>query len=257
MSGRHAVSRRFAWLERLLLIVGVVCLGYYAHQTIEARNFQREQAATFEASLSDAASGVPAAAGSGMAREARAAIATNEGSEGPSPGASGPSSSPAVAGAPRRALPADEQVKVSRTAVVTDPRSDVMALLEIPRLKVSSAIVSGDDAEVLDVAIGHLADTPKPWEAGNSALAAHRDGLFRPLRNIRVGDELRVRSQRGDFVYRVRETKVVAPDDLSVLAETDTPSLTLITCYPFNFIGSAPKRFIVHADRIDPARIPQ
>jgi sortase A len=128
-----------------------------------------------------------------------------------------------------------------------------LALLEIPRLKVSNVVMSGDDPEVLDVAIGHLPDTPKPWELGNSALAAHRDGLFRPLRRIRLGDEIRVRTAHGDFTYRVRDTKIVAPDDLSVLAPTETPTLTLITCYPFNFVGSAPKRFIVHAERVDTA----
>jgi sortase A len=125
-----------------------------------------------------------------------------------------------------------------------------MAILEIPRLKVSSVILSGDGASVLDKAIGHLPDTPLPWEPGNSALAAHRDGLFRPLRGIRHGDEIRVRSARGEQTYRVRETKIVTPDDLSVLEPASTDMLTLITCYPFNFVGNAPKRFIVHAERI-------
>jgi sortase A len=114
----------------------------------------------------------------------------------------------------------------------------------------ASAILSGDGEDVLDVAIGHLPDTPKPWEPGNSALAAHRDGLFRPLRRIRVGDEIVIRSDQGRQTYRVRQTKIVTPDDLSVLQPTSTQTLTLITCYPFNFVGSAPKRFIVHAERI-------
>ena len=126
----------------------------------------------------------------------------------------------------------------------------MLAILDIPRLNLSTPVLSGDDAVTLDVAVGHLPDTPLPWEVGNSALAAHRDGLFRPLRDIRVGDGVRLRTQRGDFTYRVRETKIVMPDDLSVLAPTDDHTLTLITCYPFNFVGNAPKRFIVHADRV-------
>ena len=126
----------------------------------------------------------------------------------------------------------------------------VLALLDIPRLQISTPVLSGDDAATLDIAVGHLPDTPKPWEPGNSAFAAHRDGLFRPLRNIRVGDEVRLRTLEGDFTYRVRETKIVLPTDLSVLEPDDGPTLTLITCYPFNFVGNAPKRFIVHADRV-------
>jgi sortase A len=110
--------------------------------------------------------------------------------------------------------------------------------------------MSGDDEATLDLAVGHLPDTPRPWEPGNSAMAAHRDGLFRPLRRIKVGDELRVRTRHGDFTYRVRETKIVMPDDLSVLEPTANATVTLITCYPFDFIGHAPKRFIVHADRV-------
>jgi sortase A len=126
----------------------------------------------------------------------------------------------------------------------------VLALLEVPRLNISAPVLSGEDAATLDIAVGHLRDTPLPWEAGNSAMAAHRDGLFRPLRHIRVGDAVRVRTEHGEFAYRVRETRIVMPDDLSVLAPTREHTLTLITCYPFNFVGNAPKRFIVHADRL-------
>ena len=130
----------------------------------------------------------------------------------------------------------------------------MIALVEIPRLGVSSPVLSGDGSEALDVAVGHLPDTPAPWEGGNSAFAAHRDGLFRPLKDIRVGDDVRVRSAHGDFVYRVRQTKIVMPDDLSVLAPTTRDTLTLITCYPFYFVGHAPKRFIVQAERVDVPR---
>jgi sortase A len=129
----------------------------------------------------------------------------------------------------------------------------VVALLDIPRLHISTPVLSGDDAATLDLAAGHLPDTPKPWEPGNSAFAAHRDGLFRPLRNVRVGDEVRVTTLAGEFTYRVRETRIVWPTDLSVLEPTVGSTLTLITCYPFNFVGNAPKRFVVHADRVDAA----
>lgn len=130
----------------------------------------------------------------------------------------------------------------------------VVAVLEIPRLDVSAVVMSGEGSDVLDVAVGHLPDTPAPWKSGNSVFAAHRDGLFRPLKDIRRGDELRVRSPHGNFAYRVRETKIVKPANLSVIAQTPTDTLTLITCYPFNYVGTAPKRFVVHAERAQPLR---
>jgi LPXTG-site transpeptidase (sortase) family protein len=126
----------------------------------------------------------------------------------------------------------------------------LIGMLQIPRLAVSTPIVAGDDRATLEIAAGHLTDTPRPWELGNSAIAAHRDGLFRPLQHIRIGDQVIVRTTRGDLEYRVRDTKIVEPDDLSVLAPADAHTLTLITCYPFGYIGNAPKRFIVHADRV-------
>jgi sortase A len=129
--------------------------------------------------------------------------------------------------------------------------TSLVGLLEIPRLGVSTPVVEGDDTVALRGAAGHLPDTPRPGEAGNSAIAAHRDGIFRPLRQIRVGDELRVQTPRGEFQYRVKDTRIVLPADLSVLRQTRAQTLTLITCYPFNDIGAAPKRFIVHAERID------
>lgn len=124
------------------------------------------------------------------------------------------------------------------------------ALLEIPRLKISTPVLAGDDEETLDLGVGHLPDTPRPWESGNSAFAAHRDGVFRPLKDIRIGDEVHVRSPEGVFTYRVKETKVVKPDDLSVLDRSETDTLTLITCYPFSYVGHAPRRFIVRAEKL-------
>ena len=121
--------------------------------------------------------------------------------------------------------------------------------LEIPRLRLSAMIAQGDDDATLKVAIGHLPDTPLPWHEGNSALAGHRDTFFRPLQDIRVGDELRISTRHGDFRYQVRKTMVVGPNDVWILDPTDRPTLTLITCYPFSYVGKAPRRFIVRAER--------
>lgn len=138
-------------------------------------------------------------------------------------------------------------------APVSLPVGEPIGTLEIARVGLSGIVVEGDDDSVLDRAIGHLPDTPLPWHTGNSALAAHRDALFRPLRGVRLGDLLRLKTPHGDFNYVVRETMIVEPGDLWVLDPTPVSMLTLISCYPFNFVGNAPKRFIVRAERMPSA----
>jgi sortase A len=130
-------------------------------------------------------------------------------------------------------------------------RGEPIGWLEIPRIGVSGVVVHGDGETALNVGIAHLPETPLPWGAGNSALAAHRDTFFRPLRHVRPADVLRLTTPHGQFEYRVRETFVVDPEDVWVLGPTLAPTLTLITCYPFNYLGSAPQRFIVRAERVD------
>ena len=130
------------------------------------------------------------------------------------------------------------------------PLGEPIGTLKVPRLGLSAVVAEGDDKPVLDDAAGHLPDTALPWNDGNTAVAAHRDGLFRPLKGIKIGDTLRFETVHGDFEYRVTETYIVEPDDIWVLNPTLEPTLTLISCYPFNFIGNAPKRFIVKAERL-------
>jgi len=108
----------------------------------------------------------------------------------------------------------------------------------------------GDDDATLMKAVGHLPGTPLPWNGGNTALAGHRDTFFRPLERVNIGDDIHLDTPHGRFHYRVRRTLVVEPEDLSVLHPSTNATLTLITCYPFRYIGPAPKRFIVQADRI-------
>jgi sortase A len=122
--------------------------------------------------------------------------------------------------------------------------------LEIPRLGLSAVVAEGDDETTLKVAVGHLPDTPLPWHEGNSALAGHRDSFFRPLRRIEVGDDIHLATRQGTLRYRVTRHTVVEPDELWVLQPLPTAALTLITCYPFDYVGPAPRRFIVHAERI-------
>ena len=125
----------------------------------------------------------------------------------------------------------------------------LVGMLDVPRLKLSTPVIQGDDDDTLKRAVGHLPDTPLPWETGNSAIAGHRDGLFRPLKDVKVGDEIRFRSTRDEFRYKVTKTSIVQPDDVSVLEARSRHTLTLITCYPFYYVGSAPKRFVVFAER--------
>lgn len=127
---------------------------------------------------------------------------------------------------------------------------DLIGMLEIPRLRMCDPIVEGDGDRALARGIGHLPDTPLPWEPGNTAVAGHRDTVFRPLARIRVGDFIAINTEGQRYQYTVRDTRIVEPNDLSVLQDGPVPSLTLITCHPFRFIGPAPKRFIVRAERV-------
>jgi sortase A len=128
---------------------------------------------------------------------------------------------------------------------------EIIGRVDIPRLRLSAAVAEGDDEKTLRKAVGHLPDTPLPWQRqGNVGLAAHRDGLFKPLEKIRTNDEVRVVTSRGEYHYRVTKTQVVDPDDVWVLAPTPTPTMTLITCFPFSFVGNAPRRFIVQAELV-------
>jgi sortase A len=139
-------------------------------------------------------------------------------------------------------------------APITVRAGGLVGMLDVPRLKLTTPVIEGDDDTTLKRAVGHLPDTPLPWEGGNTAFAGHRDGLFRPLKDIQIGDEIHFRTSRDEFRYRVTGTSIVAPDDVSVLEKRSQPSLTLITCYPFYYVGNAPKRFIIHASRQDASR---
>jgi sortase A len=129
-------------------------------------------------------------------------------------------------------------------------RGALIGSLKIPRLKLSAMVVEGDDDKTLKRGVGHLPDTPLPWEKGNAAFAGHRDTFLRAMRDISAGDEIRLTTPHGDFSYRVREIAIVMPDNISGLSRTDDSTLTLITCYPFSYVGNAPKRFVVRAARV-------
>jgi sortase A len=121
--------------------------------------------------------------------------------------------------------------------------------IEIPRLGVSVIVMEGVDKITLRRAVGHIPSTALPGRPGNVGLAGHRDTYFRPLRNIQQGDVVTLTTLAGEYRYRVVSTKVVDPREVSVLNSDGNEILTLVTCYPFYFVGSAPSRFIVRAER--------
>jgi len=124
-----------------------------------------------------------------------------------------------------------------------------LAVLRIPRSGVEVPVLEGTDEWTLNRGVGHIADTAKPGTQGNSGIAGHRDGFFRGLKDIRAGDVLEIETLSRVESYRVERTWIVEPEDVSVLDPTAAPSVTLVTCYPFYFVGSAPQRFIVRAGR--------
>lgn len=132
----------------------------------------------------------------------------------------------------------------------TVPPGFVIGRVEIPRIGLSAVVVQGDSERILRRSIGHIPGTALPGQSGNMVIAGHRDSFFRPLRGIHPGDRIMLKTPRGSYDYEVESTSVVAPQDLSVLQDSRQRQLTLITCYPFSWIGSAPNRFIVRARQI-------
>ena len=194
---------RFVWLNRALIILGVICLVFYSAATVSTWRYQRDAKAAVSEMLANPAG------------------------------------------------PADRTAPAAPRVLKT---GDLIGRVDIPRINLSAAIAEGDDDKTLGKAVGHLPDTPLPWHRrGNVAFAAHRDGLFRKLEHVRIGDVVHVVTIRGEFHYRVTKTQIVEPSDLSVLKPTKTPTVTLITCYPFSFVGNAPRRFVVQAEMADVA----
>jgi sortase A len=194
------------WLERMLFVVALSCLGSYGYAVIEAQLYQSFENRELDAIL--------------------------------------------------RSAPA--RADASLTSTVPQHREpsagSTIGRIEIPRLGVSSIVSAGTDARTLRLAVGHIRGTALPGERGNVGLAGHRDTFFRRLRNIRRDDAIRVVTPSGTFTYRVEGTTIVEPSDVWVVGPTREASLTLVTCYPFTYIGSAPQRFIVRASLERPAR---
>lgn len=127
------------------------------------------------------------------------------------------------------------------------PSNSPLAVLSIPKIQLQVPVLEGTDDLTLNHAVGRIAGTAQPGEQGNIGIAGHRDGFFRGLKGVVVGDAIELKTRTGTDSYVVDEIKIVTPNNVDVLLPRSRPSLTLVTCYPFYFIGSAPKRYIVTA----------
>jgi sortase A len=122
--------------------------------------------------------------------------------------------------------------------------------IEIPRLLLSAIVVEGIDETTLRRAVGHIPGTALPGQPGNVGLSGHRDTFFRPLKDLRIKDEVQISTLKGNFKYEVESLRVVEPDNVGVLAASAENVLTLVTCYPFYYVGPAPQRWIVRARQV-------
>lgn len=155
--------------------------------------------------------------------------------------------------------PAVERAERSRRAPSRKPlkTGSLVGRLRISRLNLAAVVREGANESTLSRAVGHVPGTALPGSIGNVGLAGHRDTFFRPLAKVRKDDAIDLETDQGTFRYLVTSTEIVSPRDVSVLKASGGKTLTLVTCYPFYYVGSAPKRFIVHAVEAAPNQPPQ
>jgi sortase A len=153
------------------------------------------------------------------------------------------------------AYQAYEQSRFEAASLSQAPRllveGGVIGEIEVARLHLKAIVVQGDSHTLLRRAVGHIPETALPGATGNVVLAGHRDTFFRPLRNIRLGDAITLKTPDGAFQYLVESTEVVPASNMEVLNASSGRILTLITCFPFDYIGPAPNRFVVRARQLD------
>jgi sortase A len=143
-------------------------------------------------------------------------------------------------------------VEVARATRREADESGVVGRIEVPRLGLSAPVVEGTSGRALRRGVGHVENTAYPGERGNVGLAGHRDSWFRALKGIERGDLIRLRTPDGSFAYAVESFQIVDPGRGDLLEATGHPRLTLVTCYPFHWVGPAPRRFVVFARSIGP-----
>ncbi len=232
-------SRRALALERAAWLAGLVLLAAtaagYGHRAL---NSQADTEA-FAAARAVVQSARAAEAGHRSAAEPQAKVPAEDAHR---------LAEMETAAAPDFSLWSPTRVEDYRSALEADERLP-LAMLRIPEVGVEVAVLTGTDELTLNRGVGHIEGTPLPGARGNVGLAGHRDGFFRPLKDIESGDHIELVTLEDSLSYRVTDTWIVDPSEVSVLAPTDEDALTLVTCYPFYFVGHAPQRFIVRAVR--------
>jgi sortase A len=141
---------------------------------------------------------------------------------------------------------AKERIRAYAQAL-TQPGPPPLAVLRIPRIGLEVPVLAGTDEWTLDRAVGWIEGTARPGESGNVGIAGHRDGFFRGLKDVKTGDSIELVTLTDRQAFRIEAIHIVSPNELRVLGPTRHPALTLVTCFPFYFMGSAPKRYIVRA----------
>jgi sortase A len=220
---KESLSRRgtlLLWVERLLLAIGLLCLGLVSFAVIDARWFAYQQGQRLDRALR--------ARAAGRETPGAASRATPPASETDRLGSFRPGGAPAAPPAPV-------------------PEGSVLGRIEIARVGISSLVLEGVGGETLRRGVGHIPGTAMARAVGNVGLAGHRDTVFRGLKDIRKGDLIDLETLAGSYRYAVDWAQVVDPDDVGVLGAGNRPELTLVTCYPFYYVGSAPERFVVRA----------
>jgi sortase A len=228
------------WTERVLWATGALCLGVVLYAFADARWFGYVQGRRLDEALQARSADADGTSGSPANIEAPV---EGEGAPPPVSGGSGGQASRADNLASFQpgaaAAPADEGALIGR--------------IEIPRVGISSLILQGVEGETLRRGVGHIPETSLPQMPGNVGLAGHRDTVFRNLKDIRKDDLISLDTLAGSYRYVVDWSRVVDPADVIVLAASSRPELTLVTCYPFHYVGAAPRRFIVRAHLIESA----
>ena len=146
------------------------------------------------------------------------------------------------------ALWSDSRVRHYRESLGRDA-GPAIGVLKIAKIGLTVPILEGTDELTLDRGVGHIEGTDAPGGSGNVGIAGHRDGFFRGLKDVGAGDVIELRASSGVLTYVVADVRIVDPADVSVLGPTAEPSITLVTCYPFYFVGAAPQRYVVRATR--------
>jgi sortase A len=216
---RYSGIRSFSWLERLLLFSGILLVSVFVTNWAYSAVYSRASVQSFWVSQASA----------------EAAVDVN----------SRPQS-----GLPDLRLWSVQRIKAYQASLLVNVPPP-LGVLDIPSLQLQVPILEGTDDLTLDRGVGHITGTAWLSDGGNIGIAGHRDGFFRALKDIHVGDKIDLHSQQGSAYYLVDEIQIVSPDDVSVLEPRAKSSLTLVTCYPFYFVGSAPLRYIVHATAAD------